>query len=489
MSLTTALSIAQSALRNTSRQTSIVSRNVSDASNPDYTRRIAVVTSTAPGARSIDIQRAASELLFKNNLGALASLEGQRTLYDGMERLGLAVNGADNASSAATAIGALQQALQIYSASPSNRNLAENAVDAARQVVRTLNDGTQAIQSFRADMDSEIGSAVSELNDLLGQLQGRQHRYRRPARATAATSPTRSTSATRCSSRYRASSASRPITRSDNDMVIMTKDGATLFETIPRTVSFQPQSDLRGRHGRQLRLYRRHPAAGRDAAATPILPASSPAWCSCATASPAPCRASSTRSRAGWSPPLPRPTAPAVRCRRWPASSPGPALLPFRRPAPSSTAWLAPIALNAAFDSSAGGNPNLLRDGGANGAGYVHNSGGGASYADLLISYSEKLDQPIAFDAAAAIGTTQSVSSFSTNAISWFEGVRKDASSAAEGKEALATRTEEALSNATGVNVDMEMSLLLDLEHTYEASARLIKAVDDMLSSLLMAVR
>ena len=70
-------------------------------------------------------------------------------------------------------------------------------------------------------------------------------------------------------------------------------------------------------------------------------------------------------------------------------------------------------------------------------------------------------------------------------AISWFEGVRKDASSAAEAKEALAARTAEALSNDTGVNVDMEMSLLLDLEHTYEASARLIKAVDDMLSSLL----
>ena len=213
MSLTTALSIAQSALRNTSRQTSIVSRNVSDASNPDYTRRIAVITSTAPGARSIDIQRAANELLFKNNLGALSSLEGQRTLYDGMERLGLAVNGADNASSAATAIGELQQALQIYSASPSNRNLAENAVDAARQVVRTLNSGTQAIQSFRADMDSEIGSVGQRAQRPARPVQGRQHRHRRRARATAATSPIRSTGATRCSSRYRASSASRPITR------------------------------------------------------------------------------------------------------------------------------------------------------------------------------------------------------------------------------------------------------------------------------------
>ena len=50
-------------------------------------------------------------------------------------------------------------------------------------------------------------------------------------------------------------------------------------------------------------------------------------------------------------------------------------------------------------------------------------------------------------------------------------------------------RTAEALSNDTGVNVDMEMSLLLDLEHSYEASARLIKAVDDMLASLFAAVR
>ena len=49
------------------------------------------------------------------------------------------------------------------------------------------------------------------------------------------------------------------------------------------------------------------------------------------------------------------------------------------------------------------------------------------------------------------------------------------------------SRTAEALSNDTGVNVDQEMSLLLDLEHSYQASARLIKAVDDMLAALLDA--
>ena len=51
MSLSSALSIAQSSIRNTARQTSIVSRNVLEASNPDYNRRIAV--NTINGARSI----------------------------------------------------------------------------------------------------------------------------------------------------------------------------------------------------------------------------------------------------------------------------------------------------------------------------------------------------------------------------------------------------------------------------------------------------
>jgi flagellar hook-associated protein 1 FlgK len=140
------------------------------------------------------------------------------------------------------------------------------------------------------------------------------------------------------------------------------------------------------------------------------------------------------------------------------------------------------------MDSSLGGNPNLLRDGGANGAGYIANTGGGASYSKLLIAYSERLDKPMTFDAAAGIAANSSVSSYSTSSIGWFEALRQQASRTAETKEALAIRTAEALSNATGVNVDSEMSLLLDLEHSYEASARLIKAVDEMMATLLAAV-
>ncbi len=81
-----------------------------------------------------------------------------------------------------------------------------------------------------------------------------------------------------------------------------------------------------------------------------------------------------------------------------------------------------------------------------------------------------------------------SVSDYSTEAISWFEGIRQDASRSADSKNALMARTSEALSNSTGVNIDDEMALLLDLEHSYQASARMMRTVDDMLGTLMSAV-
>ena len=147
------------------------------------------------------------------------------------------------------------------------------------------------------------------------------------------------------------------------------------------------------------------------------------------------------------------------------------------------------ISVNAAMDPSAGGNPTLLRDGGANGAAYVANTSGGASY-------SQTFWLPMATGSTSrwpsmlppALSATSSVSDYAANSIGWFEGVRQQASTNSDAKEALATRSAEALSNDTGVNVDQEMSLLLDLEHTYQASARMMKTVDDMLTALFNAV-
>ncbi|MGB6117555.1 MAG: flagellar basal body rod C-terminal domain-containing protein, partial [Mesorhizobium sp.] len=129
-----------------------------------------------------------------------------------------------------------------------------------------------------------------------------------------------------------------------------------------------------------------------------------------------------------------------------------------------------------------------LRDGGVNGGAYLANTSGAASFSAHLLAIQAKMDQPMAFDPMAGAGASGSIMDYSTSSISWLQGVRQTADNAAQTKQALVVRTAEALSNATGVNVDEELALLIELEHSYGASARLLKAADDMLASLLAAV-
>ena len=485
MSLSSALSIAQSSIRNTARQTSIVSRNVLEANNPDYSRRSAVLTNT-PGARAIEIQRAANEQLFRQNLTALSAFNGQSTLFNGMERLNLSINGIENAASPATALGKLQEALQLYSASPSNRNLAENTLDAARQVVRTLNDGTSAIQSFRAVADQEISTAVGELNNLLADLEKANNAVISGTRAGRDISD----ALDQRDATLKKIAEYVPIstyTRSDNDMVVLTKDGSTLFETVPRKVSFTPTG-----------VYSPGTSGGKVFVdGVPIdLASGGNTSASGRIAGMIQLRDGVTVTMQGQLDEIARGLITAFA-----ETSPTNALPPaaglftwLGAPAVPAAGTLVTglagqIKLNPAIDSAQGGNPELLRDGGANGAGYVHNTGNNASYSGLLISFGDRMNAPIAFDPGAGIVSSASLSDYSTASIGWFDGMRKEASNAADAKEALAVRTAEALSNETGINADMEMSLLLDLEHSYEASARLIRAFDEMLAALLDAVR
>ena len=90
-------------------------------------------------------------------------------------------------------------------------------------------------------MDTQIASAVGDLNDLLAQFKDANTDIAAGTRNGRDVSD----SLDRRDALLKQIASIVPVstfTRSDNDMVIMTKDGATLFETIPRTVTFQPQS-------------------------------------------------------------------------------------------------------------------------------------------------------------------------------------------------------------------------------------------------------
>jgi len=412
MSLTSALTIAQQSLQTTSKQTSVLSRNIADASNPDYARRTAVVVSSAPGARSVEIQRAANALLFRQNLSAQSAWSGQSTLYSGIDRLAVAVNGVDNASSASTAIGNLQNALQLYAATPSNQNLGSSVIDAAQQVVRALNDGTNAIQDFRTQADGEISTAVDDLKSLLSQFQDANK---------AVISATRSGTDASDALDQRDALLKKiadyvPVstfTRGDNDMVITTKDGTTLFETIPRSVSFTPSAGYTaGTPGNTIYIDNVPVSAGTggnssaDGKLAGLITLRDGVAATMQSQLDEVARGLITAFAE---------TAPAQPDRTGLFTWSGAPAIPAAGTLIDGLAGS--IKVNAAMDPSVGGNPVLLRDGGANGAAYIANTAGNASYSQLLIGYGDKLDKPMPFDASAGITVTSSVSDYAANAI------------------------------------------------------------------------
>jgi flagellar hook-associated protein 1 FlgK len=278
------------------------------------------------------------------------------------------------------------------------------------------------------------------------------------------------------------------IKRTNGDMVLRTSDGATLYETVPRTVTFDPTGGYSATTmGNAIKVdgVPLTAGAGGNTTASGKLQAMVQLRDNTATTMQSQLDEIARGLISAFAETDPSGSGTL-------ADTPGLFTWPGA-PAMPAAGTLVPglagvIKVNPAMDSTVGGSASVLRDGGGGGAGYLANTGGNASYSDLLIRYSQNLDKPMAFDPAAGAGSNASVMTYSTNAISSFEAARKDASNAADNKNALMTRTAQALSNSTGINIDEEMSMLLDLEHSYQASARMISTVDAMLGALLDAV-
>jgi flagellar hook-associated protein 1 len=149
------------------------------------------------------------------------------------------------------------------------------------------------------------------------------------------------------------------------------------------------------------------------------------------------------------------------------------------------------ITVNKNADPTQGGNAELVRDGGISDPGnpaYTYNTTGAASYTDRIQALMSNIDAERTFDSSTQLPPSGSISSYAKGSVSWLEALRQSASSEADYRKTVADRATSALSQVTGVNLDEEMTNLLDLERTFQASSRLINTVDSMLSTLLQAV-
>jgi flagellar hook-associated protein 1 len=485
MSLSSVFQIAQNSLSSMTRRTAVLSRNVNDASNPDYARRELQTITSINGSQTLSVRRAADMALEKAALTALSNSAGQTLLSQRLGTLHGLLGGEGSGTLIQDRLTALHNGLQTLSASPANETLAISVLGDAKSLVGTIRTTAADIQTARSEADEDIGSLVAELNTLLGEFKLSNDAVKQGTQLGQDVND----AIDRRSAVLKQISEIVPvnsIVRDSNDLVLMTASGATLFETNPRNISFSPSAPLAAStSGEPVVIdFTRFSIMGNGQAEATgkldallrlrdtILPGMQRQLDEFAHG------LISSFAETDLSGVL----APMQGLFAW---SGGPAI-PSEGILTDGMSEL--LSINSLYDPNSGGSLTRLRDGGANGAAYNANPSGSASFADRLISLLENIDETRQFSPAAELGDQSSVTRYAGQMGAWFSEIRSNAQSFAGMAETRHSRFSEQLSNRVGVNIDDEMILLGQLEHSYEASARLLKVADQMLQDLLAAV-
>lgn len=489
MTLESAGATAAKSLGVISGRIGVVTRNVSGAGQSGVNEKLSQVTTGDQGVEFSGVGRATNLALFRRLLSATSSQASAKAATGALDRIDQTLGLSDTTSSRSPSamIAKFTAALQTYSASPDDETTGQLALSAARDVVNALHDATTAVQSERTNADSGIAAAVADVNAILakfttvnaqivaGLIQGADMTDALDQRD-------------QLLSQLSQKIGIRTVTRAPNDTVIYTDSGVTLFESQPRAVAFKPTPTLSpgvagagvfvdgvqvtgvdqpfaARSGEisglvQIRdqlapLYQNQ----LDEIARGLIAAFS----------------EKDQSGAG-GPDLPGLfTDPGAT-----SGSPTDKLIP---------GLAAAMAINPTVDPVAGGALSRLRDGGVSGnPNYVYNKNGAAGYTGRILELVDAPATMLRFDPAAELGDTGSVASFAARANGWFSAQRQQATRDASYFDSLAGQAAQSLSNATGVNLDDQMSQMLALENSYQASAKLLETVNSLFSTLFSAL-
>jgi flagellar hook-associated protein 1 len=491
MSLSSAALIAQSGLNAITAESSVLSRNISGANDTSiYSLKVANVTTTPGGSQVVSITRASNLAVFDSLLSATSANATQAALSSGLDTLNQTVGDVSSSSSGtstmatspATLLSNFTSALQSYEASPSDSTLASAAVSAAAALAQGLNSATATVNQVREQADSGIAAAVQNVNSLLAQFQTVNAQIV-SGNATGAdvtdAEDTRDNILTQLSQEIGITTT----TAANGDMSIYTDGGVTLFQGgLARTVTFSPTNTYTAGTVGNAVYVDGVPITGSSAAT----PSESGTIVGLGTLRDnlAVTYQSQLDGMAG---------ALMTQFAETDQNGSGPSLPGLFTTAgatslPGSTTGLAgQIEINPSVDPSQGGNPLLLRDGGISGnSNYVYNTSGDASYQGRLSQLLANLSATQTFSPTGGITTSASLSDYASASVSWLEAQYSNAESQSTYQSTLLNTATTALSNATGVNLDDEMSKMLDLENAYSATAKLLTTIDGMFGSLLV---
>lgn len=489
MSLSLAYDVARSALSATGTATSVVSRNVQNVGDPNSARKSADLATTAMGSVYVaGISNSINQALFDSVLDNAAAFEEVRAVTAGLEQLDKVVGDPQLGLSPAATIAELQTALQTAAGSPHDELALQVAVERSRDVAVGLNDAAKLVADVRANADAGIADAVVQLRELLQRFEkvnGEIVNGTYAGRDVTDQVDSRNSLLRTISEII----GVRAVIRDGNDMVLFAGNGATLFETMPREIDFVPSQPLvPGVAGGQISIdgvpFGVEGASRLGGRVAGLL-----------------------RLRDDIAVTFNRQLDEIARGLVWafaehdqgvPATLPDRAGL-FTYPSGSVPAagivvdgLAAVIEVNANVDPRRGGIVSRLRDGGISDPlvpNYIYNATGASGFSDRLREVMTRLDGGIAFDVAAGISTQASVSKFAADSAGWLSELRRVFSEKHDDKQVVGQRALAAWQDGVGINLDDELTTLIALERSYQASSRLLTTVTSMFDALLSAAR
>ena len=488
MSLTAALSTANSSLFVSSERTSLVSRNIANADKAFYSRKsVETVTLPGSGVRTSAVVRTEDPVLFKKILGSNSQTAMYSASLDSLDILNNTINDVELDTSPAALINKLLSAPQSYSAQPHSQLAAEAAVRSARNLATGLNTAAATVQSVRNEADTGIQASVDRVNALLGQFKTVNEEI---VKGTITGKDVTDYLDQRDQILHDLSNEMgiRTVTRDNNDMVIYTDSGVTLFDRSPRKVEFDRTLNLTPGVPGGAVYVDGIPVTGANA----TMPLQSGKIVGLVQA-----RDDISLSYEAQLDEMARVLvsmfAESDQSGGGGADVPGLFTYSGATTIPASGVLIpglaAALRVNANVDPDQGGNANLLRDGAISGdPDYAYNTGGEASYTDRIDELIEMMGLSYTYDPAAKLATTGTLANYSSVSAGWLQEQRKVADDSYTYQNTLYERSFEAFTRNTGVNLDEELSLMLEIERSFSTSSKLISVVDEMYNALLSAV-
>lgn len=485
MSLTRSLDVARSHLSATAEYMQTVSRNVARAGDPSASRKVAqYITNSMGGVRLGVPVRSENELLFFKALSSSSNAARDKAVVDGLEDLNDSVLDPDLGVSPAALVQKLETALQFYSEGAQDPTRASAALRAAQDAASGLRSATQQTQKARQNADTEIGNSVNKINSLLADLESINNEVVRGTQAGRDVTDqmdTRDQLVTQLSEEF----GIRTQLRENNDMTIQTDGGVTLLDGTARKLTFQPIGSLDANTTGNAIFADGIPISGPNA----IMPITTGKL------------AGLLQVRDVTAPKFQAQLDEVARglveafAEQDQSGGGGPALAGIFTygggPAiPATGVRVVGLAASITVNPTVAGNPSLIRDGGINGAAYTYNgTPPAAGFNERILELATAIGANRSFSGVTGLSTSTSVASLAAGSDGWLSAERQAASSDFDYTSVMYERAADSLNKVTGINVQEEYLVMLELERSYQASSKLIATVDKMFESLLAAAR